>query len=105
MHDRLRASEILTRREAITLVAGAMLPWASEASAEIDAAFEPLKTRAAKRGMFFGCGVSAADIQKDPAFRQAVLEQCAEIVPTVEMKWGYVERAKGLPDYSAADAA
>jgi endo-1,4-beta-xylanase len=67
-------------------------------------AAEPLKVRAARRGLFFGCGVSLPDIQNDPEYQSAVVTECAEIVPTVEMKWGVLEKREGSYDFSAADS-
>ena len=79
----------------LTLAAGA-----GEAAADSDS----LKARAARRGLFFGCGVSTSQVTDDPDFAAAVVADCALIVPTVEMKWGFVERRKGVLDFAAADA-
>jgi endo-1,4-beta-xylanase len=65
---------------------------------------ESLKSQAAERGLVFGCGVSLPDIQNDPVYRAAVLADCDEIVPTVEMKWGVLEKQRGICDFAAADA-
>ena len=48
--------------------------------------------------------MSTPQILNDPAFAAAVVADCALVVPTVEMKWGFVERRKGVLDFSAADA-
>ncbi len=65
---------------------------------------DSLKARAARRGLLFGCGVSTPQILNDTAFAAAVVADCALVVPTVEMKWGFVERRKGVLDFAAADA-
>jgi endo-1,4-beta-xylanase len=95
-----------TRRQAIAAAAGASLLTATRPSRGGPAAVAaaPLKVHAAQRGLFFGCGVSLPDIQQDPEFQSAVVTDCAEIVPTVEMKWGVLEKHEGVCDYSAADS-
>ena len=65
---------------------------------------DSLKAKAARRGLLFGCGVSTPQIANDPDFAAAVVADCALIVPTVEMKWGVVEKRKGVVDFAAADA-
>jgi endo-1,4-beta-xylanase len=95
-----------TRRALMGSAAGgalATLAFGASAAAE-DPSAASLKSIAAKRGLFFGCGVSAPEIGKDAAFAAAVVADCALIVPTVEMKWGFLERRKGVLDFSAADA-
>jgi len=69
-----------------------------------DASSDSLRARAARRGLFFGCGVSTPQIAGDPDFAAAVVADCALIVPTVEMKWGNVESYRGALDFAAADA-
>jgi endo-1,4-beta-xylanase len=94
-----------TRRGFVVSAVGAGLAsFATAAPAnEPDSAPGSLKTKAAKRGLLFGSGVSAAQI-RDDAFAAAVVADCALIVPVVEMKWGVVERRKGALDFAAADA-
>ncbi len=74
------------------------------AASDPDPSSDSLKARAARRGLLFGCGVSTPQILNDAAFAAAVVADCALVVPTVEMKWGIVERRKGVLDFSAADA-
>jgi endo-1,4-beta-xylanase len=74
------------------------------AANEAAPASDSLKDKAARRGLFFGCGVSTPQIANDPDFAAAVVADCALVVPTVEMKWGFVERRKGVLDFAAADA-
>jgi len=95
-----------TRRELIAAAAGGTMLGAQlpAQGAPASDAGESLQARAARRGLIFGSGVSWPDIQKDPEFRGAVLADCAEIVPAVEMKWGELERREGVAVYAAADS-
>ncbi|HLH13134.1 MAG TPA: endo-1,4-beta-xylanase [Methylovirgula sp.] len=91
-----------TRRS--LLKTAALVPLASGAVGQEADASNSLKSKAARRGITFGCGVSAPQIAKDQAFRAAVMADCAEIVPWAEMKWGFLEREEGSLDFSSADA-
>lgn len=77
-----------------------MLPQPAHAGAD-DAL--PLKTRAARRGIVFGTAVRRSALEKDPDYARAVIRDCAILVPEVEMKWGVIERTRGVRDYAAAD--
>lgn len=95
-----------TRRAAIASAGGGGLASLAlgAVAKETNPSSDSLKARAARRGLFFGSGVSTPQIANDPDFAAAVVADCALIVPTVEMKWGVVERRKGVLDFAAADA-
>lgn len=63
-----------------------------------------LKDRAARRGLVFGAAVNAHDLRRSAALRAALQRDCAIITPENEMKWGYVEKRRGYPDYRDAQA-
>jgi endo-1,4-beta-xylanase len=95
----------LTRRAAMVAAVGAFASLSLAAPvARAEPAPDSLKALAARRGLLFGCGVSTPQIVDDPVFAAAVVADCALIVPTVEMKWGVVERRKGVLDFAAAAA-
>ena len=97
---------VWTRRGLMaSAIGGGLASLALDAAAnEADPPSDSLKARAARRGLFFGSGVSTPQIANDPEFAAAVVADCALVVPTVEMKWGFVERRKGELDFAAADA-
>jgi endo-1,4-beta-xylanase len=64
----------------------------------------PVKTRAARNGILFGAMVDERTLTEDTPYRAAIVEDCAVVVPGIEMKWGFLERRQGMPDYRAADA-
>jgi endo-1,4-beta-xylanase len=95
-----------SRRRLIAAIAAAgalsLLDNAQAASVEDDS--RSLRSRAERRGMFFGCGVSARDVQADPQLCAAIVADCSVIVPTVEMKWGWIEPREGQENFADADA-
>ena len=98
-------SPFWTRRGFIVSAIGAGLAsfGTTAPATESISAPDSLKARAAKRGLFFGSGVTAPQI-RDAAFAAAVVADSALIVPGLEMKWGVIERRKGVLDFSAADS-
>lgn len=88
------------RRMVLRLAAGA-----AAASAMVSRAGEGegLALRAARRGLNFGCMVSAADVDRDSPVAPLILADAAMIVPQNELKWRATENREGHPDYSGAD--
>ena len=68
-----------------------------------DAEAPGLGAKAAERGLVFGSAVQGESLRKDTAYRNAVIRECAVIVPEWEMKWGETEKTKGRVDYRRAD--
>ncbi|KAA2234775.1 endo-1,4-beta-xylanase [Salinarimonas soli] len=62
-----------------------------------------LQTRAASRGLTFGTAVHSRQLQEDPSFRSAILQECASVVHEYELKWGHIERERGRYDFSKTD--
>lgn len=63
----------------------------------------PLRARAARKGMRFGSAVMMQHLHQMPELGAAIIRECAVIVPENEMKWRYVEKVRGRPDYRDAD--
>lgn len=88
----------MTRR---AIVAGSVaLGWHGTA---LGRSGDGLKDRAARRGLAFGAAVTTRSLREDEAFRDAILRECAVLVPEYEMKWGQIERKRGARDYAASD--
>jgi endo-1,4-beta-xylanase len=97
-------TNLVTRRDLIfRATSSAVLPMLGVARASLTGDMLPLKLRAERKGLFFGCGASTSDIESDASFRSAIVTDCSEIVPTAEMKWGVIEPREGHEDFSAAD--
>ncbi len=98
------SSRTTRRRLIAAMAASSMLSLMDNVRAvSTDNDLPSLRSRAERRGLFFGCGVSAHAIQADPQFRAAVIADCSEIVPTAEMKWGWIESRQGHEVFSDAD--
>ena len=69
--------------------AWAMLPRGAYAQEEA-----PLKARATRKGLVFGAAVQKSQLLKDRRFAEAVIGECAMLVPEWEMKWGAIERRR-----------
>lgn len=73
-----------------------------EASAAV-ASGTPLRERAARRGLTFGCMVRGQRLKEQPELAAAIVREAAMVVPGIEMKWGENQRKRGPADYAAAD--
>ncbi len=90
-----------SRRTVLAGLAG--LPGALALSSRARAQ-DALKDRAARKGLFYGAAVQIGRLTTDTAYREAVTQQAAVVVPEWEMKWGALEAMRGRPDYTRADA-
>jgi endo-1,4-beta-xylanase len=103
---------VLTRRALLPAALAAAAAWRghavpaalAQAGTPAPAGGEPLKVRAARRGLFYGCAVSRRALETDPAYAAAVVREAASLTPEWEMKWGTVEKRRGEPRYDEADA-
>lgn len=62
-----------------------------------------LQSRAAARGLFFGCSLRTGLLEQDQAFAQAVFAECGLIVPETAFKWDHLRPSEGQFDFSQAD--
>ncbi len=92
---------MITRR-AFTTAAGAVLCAAPIAHA-LPSDTPRLRDLAAARGLFFGAATNNY-WQRDADFTQALLDDCAIIVPEYELKRDLTEPVRGQYDFSASDA-
>jgi endo-1,4-beta-xylanase len=90
---------MLTRRFILGgVAAGVLAPPGRTAAIEA-----PLRQRAAKRGMFYGCAAGSYQLN-DADFAQALAREANMLVPEYELKREIVEPQPGRFDYSGADA-
>lgn len=90
------------KRRTLILTGAAALAVKSTHFAQADTT-ESLKSRAARKGMTFGSEVTVRTLRSSPPLGDAVIADCAMIVPGVEMKWGVTEKNRGKPDYQSAE--
>jgi endo-1,4-beta-xylanase len=92
----------MTRREAMTLLAGASLLPTSFAVAAADNT--PLKDLAKRKGLRFGNAIANAPNRfGDPAYRQLMARECGVIVCENETKWQALQPAQGKFNFKPAD--
>ncbi len=63
-----------------------------------------LNTRAARRGLFFGCAVDDGQLAKDPALMARITADCGIVVGESSFKWEACQPAEGKFDFSRAEA-
>lgn len=73
-----------------------------EALCAVPAAPHSLRAAACSRGRLFGAAVATGDFAS-PGFAELVIRECAVLVPTWEMKWGQLQKARGVFNFAAAD--
>lgn len=89
----------LTRRHVLQGLAGAA---AAPADAFAQGVGQPLRAIAAARGLVYGSAVPVRTL--DDASHTALLAQeCAVLVPTIDLKWHPLSRAPGVYDFAAPD--
>jgi endo-1,4-beta-xylanase len=64
---------------------------------------EPLRQRAKRRGLLFGSAALQRDLSTDATYAQLTAEQCAILVPEVELKWEMLRPAPEQYNFSPAD--
>ncbi|HEY0283104.1 MAG TPA: endo-1,4-beta-xylanase [Rhizomicrobium sp.] len=90
---------MLTRRSVLGgVAAGVLIPPGRAAAAEA-----PLRQRAAKRGLYYGCAAGSYQL-KDADFAQVLAREANMLVPEYELKRLIVEPQPGQFDYSGTDA-
>lgn len=99
-----------TNRRQLLLAGGAILapgvwsqPTRPAAPATSATSSETLRQAGQRRGVKVGAAVSSDQVLRDPAFRAALLRDCALIVPEWEMKWTTVRRTPQAPDFTGVD--
>ncbi len=55
------------------------------------------------RGMYFGAGASASQLQQDQNFRLTLAREYNLIAPGIEMKFGVCQPRQGTYEFAAAD--
>lgn len=99
----------MRRRRALAVIGG-LSAWlaagsgsrAEPAACAVPAAPDSLRGAACSRGRLFGAAVATDDLAL-PGFAELVIRECALIVPTWEMKWGHLQKARGAFNFAAAD--
>jgi len=81
------------------LSAMALMPFASCHAAPANT----LQGVAAPASMLFGTAVRASQLFGDPLLNGMVARECGAITPEIELKWAYVEKARGQLDFADAD--
>ncbi|MBV8373590.1 MAG: endo-1,4-beta-xylanase, partial [Candidatus Eremiobacteraeota bacterium] len=67
-------------------------------------ATETLQAAAARDGRFFGSAVRINELNAEAPLRQAVLHQCAHVVPEYEMNWNEIEPSYGQLAFEKMDS-
>jgi endo-1,4-beta-xylanase len=63
----------------------------------------PLRSIARSRGILFGSEITAAEIERDPAYADLVARECAIVTPGIEAKWGIVQPQEERFDFAPLD--
>ncbi|WP_414527321.1 endo-1,4-beta-xylanase [Nodularia chucula] len=63
----------------------------------------PLRQRAANKGLIYGAAVRQYAVSSDTQFAQAVVRECAMIVPEWELKWNFLRPTPSTFDFGPAD--
>lgn len=92
----------ISRKRMIATVAGAtaalvLPPRSSSAGVTLQAA-------AASTGRYYGSAVRTKELQAEEDFRNAVVRECAQIVPEYEMNWNWIEPQYGQLWFDRCDA-
>ena len=66
-------------------------------------AWNHVRDLAQARGMYFGAGVTADQLQQDQNFRLTLAREYNMIAPGVEMKFGTCQARRGIYDFTAPD--
>lgn len=74
-----------------------------EAAALAAAALPSLSRSARTGGRYFGVAVQPDQLDKNPAFRAAVLRDCDVLTPEIHLKWNSLEWRKGQFHYTPVD--
>jgi GH35 family endo-1,4-beta-xylanase len=82
----------------LTLVATVYVPATAAGAAAIS-----LRERAAKAGILIGSGAVNPDYLNDPQFARVLPEQFNSLSPENELKWSWVEPARGTFDFTKLD--
>jgi endo-1,4-beta-xylanase len=64
---------------------------------------ESLAAAAARGGRFFGSAVRIDELEAERDLREAVLRECSELVPEIDMNWNMVEPAYGELSFDKMD--
>lgn len=70
---------------------------------QTSAANESLESAAAHGGRFFGSAVRIDQLEAEPDLRQAVLRECAYVVPEIDLNWNQVEPEYGQLSFGKMD--
>jgi endo-1,4-beta-xylanase len=110
----LKAKWRVTRAE--TAAAAILFSWTSGCAAAGPAApgvatpprpvateVEPLKAANPSRALLIGAAVQAGYLRSEPVYAAAFAHHFDYVTAEYEMKWGQLERQRGLSDYSRAD--
>ncbi|MFT3968059.1 MAG: endo-1,4-beta-xylanase [Sphingobium sp.] len=100
---------MITRRNALTLLgcgAVQLLGRGTTATPSIaQASSQPLRQHAARKGMDFGLAVIDSQVLGGGRLMKLVAREADMIVPANALKWGYIEKQLGRPDYGPAERA
>jgi endo-1,4-beta-xylanase len=93
---------MLSRRKAVAAIAatGAACALGTEVSC---ASSESLESAAARGGRFFGSAVRIDQLNTEQDLRQAVLRECAYLVPEIDLNWNQVEPEYGELSFAKMD--
>lgn len=98
----------LSRREFMssvgTMAAGALAVRPLEAPVgAVPSESDPLRDRAAKRGLLYGAATQRSILMGDPNFATAFAQQCGILVPENELKWAVVRPTPDSYNFAPAD--
>ncbi len=91
---------LVTRRQ---LIASALLPVAVSTRLAAPPPSDSLARHAARTGRYFGAAVRLAQLAAPSALQAALLLECSQFTPELEMKWAAIEPRRGELTLAALD--
>lgn len=93
----------MERRTFLAMASALAATWKLDPAIGARPAGTSLRSRAAAKGVQFGCAVNSWDLWRDKAFAAAVAREAGIVVPEGELKRGLVQIRPGAFDFSGAD--